>query len=1014
MSEPETAIANETAVVGEMAKKQGNPPANPPLSNAHIEKRKKKNAKKRAKQKAKKAAASASVVKSDDIIEKSNGKGEKNSNDGGTDAVAKSEKVLAEESEKTMATPSAEKKAIERELEEKKIEEEPSSMPQSNNDTRILPEISIPTAAKKDTSDDDDDDQDIKDRTFDTADESDSDPDLIPISNEMEEESSREDSAIIDSTLDPAINNETDDHDLVPISNNMEEEDSEDSSDDNKAVNNDGADIPENEPIAACDHQETSEETADNDNTDQVEVDAGTESAGNTKSGALDTESNGKTHSDAPKQPRTSLVGPVKTVNDDGESIEDENSESNDDSSIIPDSNLRDPKRRICVVTTAALPWRTGTAVNPLLRALYLTRGRPKHHVSLVIPWCDDEKDRKKTLGKEHSFANQEEQEEWIRDFCRARAGCPEEENNLKILFYPAKYNAGFGSIFPSVDICELIPDQEADIAILEEPEHLNWLRVPKPYKETEEEKKQNKMKARDNEDSAATKKHVAAAKEKAELGWRFKFRHVVGIIHTNYKAYAEQYGMGAKFIQAPALCAINALVIRAYCHRVILLSGTLPSLTPYKEVTCNVHGVRGEFLDLPKENEGKQPADNDEQHAPVYFIGKLIWAKGFDKILDLENLYREKNNDYFPIDVYGAGGDEKAIQRAFFGRIPQIQRSESPKPEPSSPDTAEVFTWESSLRSHLVEAVPFKETEKHESVDEFEGNVARRRISVDKSEVNVFEGKALNPKRPSSTKRGSLLENITDKVVPISVVGHTVLKALDTTKATTGAAVAVAKNVVNAGLNVAFANDGGTPRGSKTNSESSNEENGKSGKQKLIFDPPQSVFEFRRNPIQARFLGTKDHVLLRDIREHKIFLNMSITEVLCTTSAEAMAMGKFVILPKHPSNMFFLQFPNCLAYTSLEDCLVKLEYALAHEPVPLTEEVAKKLSWEGANERLFESSSVTKDEWAEWEKDGKIKSDDDAARFHVETGMRGQLIGKFFAREKPSEEEDTSNEDEK
>jgi hypothetical protein len=66
---------------------------------------------------------------------------------------------------------------------------------------------------------------------------------------------------------------------------------------------------------------------------------------------------------------------------------------------------------------------------------------------------------------------------------------------------------------------------------------------------------------------------------------------------------------------------------------------------------------------------------------------------------------------------------------------------------------------------------------------------------------------------------------------------------------------------------------------------------------------------------------------------------------------------------------------------------------------------MAQKLSWEGANERLFDSSAVTKDEYMEWEDTGKIKSDDDAARFHVETGMKGQLIGKFFAREKPSDD---------
>lgn len=182
-----------------------------------------------------------------------------------------------------------------------------------------------------------------------------------------------------------------------------------------------------------------------------------------------------------------------------------------------------------------------------------------------------------------------------------------EEEENLRIRFYSATYNSAFGSVFPRVDICSLIPDDEADVCILEEPEHLNWMRVvdePKP------------------EDlQGMTEEEKALKKEKAELGWAVKFTHVVGIIHTNYDAYVRQYGMGAAFLAASALHALSSMVTRAYCHRVIRLSDALPVLDKAKEITCNVHGVRSEFLESPKPS-----AENDDATlAPIYFIGKLV-----------------------------------------------------------------------------------------------------------------------------------------------------------------------------------------------------------------------------------------------------------------------------------------------------------------------------------------------------------------------------------------------------
>ncbi len=70
------------------------------------------------------------------------------------------------------------------------------------------------------------------------------------------------------------------------------------------------------------------------------------------------------------------------------------------------------------------------------------------------------------------------------------------------------------------------------------------------------------------------------------------------------------------------------------------------------------------------------------------------------------------------------------------------------------------------------------------------------------------------------------------------------------------------------------------------------------------------------------------------------MFVNPSVSEVLCTTVAEALAMGKWVVIPSHPSNDFFMQFPNCLLYSTGDEFAAAMHWALHNDPPSLLTEV--------------------------------------------------------------------------
>ncbi|XP_009767614.1 digalactosyldiacylglycerol synthase 1, chloroplastic [Nicotiana tabacum] len=395
--------------------------------------------------------------------------------------------------------------------------------------------------------------------------------------------------------------------------------------------------------------------------------------------------------------------------------------------------NLSGDKRHVAIVTTASLPWMTGTAVNPLFRAAYLAK-LEKQNVTLLVPWlCKS--DQELVYPNQLTFSSPEDQELYIRNWLEERIGF---KANFKISFYPGKFSKERRSIMPAGDTSQFIPSRDADIAILEEPEHLNWYHHGKR--------------------------------------WTDKFNHVVGIVHTNYLEYIKREKNGA--LQAFFVKHVNNLVSRAYCDKVLRLSAATQDLP--KSLVCNVHGVNPKFLKIGEKAAADRQSGQQVFSKGAYFLGKMVWAKGYRELIDL--LANHKTNlDGFNLDVYGNGEDAHEVQ--------------------------------------------------------------------------------------STAKRLNLNVN---------------------------------------------------------------------------------------------FMKGRDHAD-DSLHGYKVFINPSISDVLCTATAEALAMGKFVVCADHPSNEFFQAFPNCLTYRTPDDFVSKVQEAMSSEPQPLTPDEQYKLSWEAATQRFMEYSDLDK-----------------------------------------------------
>ena len=228
-----------------------------------------------------------------------------------------------------------------------------------------------------------------------------------------------------------------------------------------------------------------------------------------------------------------------------------------------------------------------------------------------------------------------------------------------------------------------------------------------------------------------------------------------------------------------------------------------------------------------------------------------LSRSVGFDKLLDMADAFKRSTGEYFPIDIYGSGKEEESIRRAFLGRKGVIKTEDASEKfieTPADLSIKDFFSAEGSLRELVVRNEPVQEA--------------------------LSDGmKATEIPGPN----------------PLDIISDISGRSMMTGVSATTAVANLCKRSVELGFHSTFSEK----------LENDSESKG------YHLDLPRSKYELRKHPIPARFLGLIDHVVIRDMPKYKIFLNLSESEVLCTTTAEALAMGKWVVIPNHRKSIF-------------------------------------------------------------------------------------------------------------
>lgn len=82
------------------------------------------------------------------------------------------------------------------------------------------------------------------------------------------------------------------------------------------------------------------------------------------------------------------------------------------------------------------------------------------------------------------------------------------------------------------------------------------------------------------------------------------------------------------------------------------------------RSVICNVHGVNPKFLEIGKAKLAHLQRGELAFTKVAYYIGKMVWSKGYKELLKLLSKYQQKLTGV-QVDLYGSGEDSDQVQQA-------------------------------------------------------------------------------------------------------------------------------------------------------------------------------------------------------------------------------------------------------------------------------------------------------------------------------------------------------------